>query len=162
MRTSRLSWVLAMSLLGALPAQGQDRGDPDSRRDEMERQRHSQWLVSARIAAIEMFHSLYGATVARWVQSIVAPTGMNAFLASSTVTVLPGDVLQVQLDVQWQGGVIGRTYVTRVQWRLTESQHLAAVVVGDEGLFGTNDVRREHLDRYFRGTVYPALLAELD
>lgn len=114
------------------------------------------WTSRARTAANTMYQT-QGATIAHSIRSLTHPSGTGGNLANFSVTVR-GDQLISRFDVSWNGGFLGTSYVTTVEWRCSQSGNTSARVSADNAIIGVAADNAAQLDNYFSAEVYPTLV----
>jgi hypothetical protein len=114
------------------------------------------WIDRAHTAADTMFRGPDGENVARSVRSITHPTGTGGHLSNFSISVA-GDQLITRLDVTWNGGFLGSSYITSVEWTCSQAGHVGTRIVADNAFFNVAQQNQAQLDAYFRTTVFPIL-----
>lgn len=111
------------------------------------------WTSRARTVADDLFRA-QGGTVATNIRAITHPTGNGGTLTSYNVTI-DGEEVVSRVTVSWNGGFLGTSYVTTVEWRCSQSGSSSARVVADSAIIGVAAENAAQLDSYFATTMYP-------
>jgi len=93
--------------------------------------------------------------LAKVIQLIAHPSGTNPMFYGYNVSQLSNRV-QVEISVEWTGGVIGNRYKTVIVWDISEAKHESARVVSDTALTEISQHSAQQLDDFFRAKMYPA------
>lgn len=101
-----------------------------------------------------------GQNVAATIQGISHPTGKSPKLGSVQILHV-GEALNVRIDVNWKGGLLGTDYTTVLVWEFSKNAHTKASITQDSAPTSVSLENQKKLDEYFRTECFAKLKSNL-
>jgi len=118
------------------------------------------WATRAEIVTQKVIDR-NGQVLANSIQGITHPTGKNPYLGRVSIRKLENGDMSVDIVVGWRGGIIGTNYVTTIEWRFNERNHISARVKFDTAYTNISFTNAMALNDFFLSKVYPVVISDL-